>query len=231
MKFARFLTVSVSTALVVLVLNPLFSDEETNVSANVTLTSDYSFRGWSQTTRDPAIQGGFDLDLSDTFSIGTWGSTVNFGSDTSMELDLYLSMAFETPIPVSLSMIRFEYPSEGEELDYWEFSTSLEVSDVLTIGMNYSPAYLGSEGPTFFYPFVAVDASSLGMPPIGVHMGWSMADEDSFFSDGEDNYLDFRVDFTQTLAGLDVTFAVVGTTLEDVNDAGTRLLLELSKSL
>ena len=27
------------------------------ISGNVTIATDYSFRGWSQTTRDPAIQG------------------------------------------------------------------------------------------------------------------------------------------------------------------------------
>ena len=37
------------------------------VSGNVTLTSDYSFRGWSQTTRDPAIQGGFDIEFEEGF--------------------------------------------------------------------------------------------------------------------------------------------------------------------
>lgn len=46
-------------------------------SANVTLTSDYPFRGVSQTTRDPAIQGGFDVGFSNGLYVGTWASNVN----------------------------------------------------------------------------------------------------------------------------------------------------------
>ena len=50
-------------------------------SANVTLTSDYRFRGISQTGEDAAIQGGFDLGFEPGFYIGTWASSVDFGGD------------------------------------------------------------------------------------------------------------------------------------------------------
>ncbi|HDY83020.1 MAG TPA: hypothetical protein ENH48_08720, partial [Halieaceae bacterium] len=48
------------------------------ISANVALTSDYKFRGISQSNQDGALQGGFDAEFGPGFYVGTWGSTVNF---------------------------------------------------------------------------------------------------------------------------------------------------------
>lgn len=63
------------------------------VSGNVALTSDYVFRGLTQTWSRPAIQGGADLTLRNGLSAGIWGSSVSDKSypGGSMELDLYAS--------------------------------------------------------------------------------------------------------------------------------------------
>ena len=45
-------------------------DDGPAITGNVTLASDYSFRGWSQTQRDPAIQGGFDIAIASGFYFG-----------------------------------------------------------------------------------------------------------------------------------------------------------------
>ena len=62
------------------------------ISGNVALTTDYIWRGMSQTDGSPAIQGGFDADFGNGIYAGAWGSNVDFGSDSdeSMELDLSL---------------------------------------------------------------------------------------------------------------------------------------------
>ena len=51
---------------------------EVEISGNVALTSDYKFRGISQSNEDIAIQGGFDVAFENGIYIGTWGSTVDF---------------------------------------------------------------------------------------------------------------------------------------------------------
>ncbi len=48
-----------------------------SISANVGLYSDYIFRGYTQTKHQPALQGGFDVEHSIGFYIGTWASNVN----------------------------------------------------------------------------------------------------------------------------------------------------------
>jgi len=65
-----------------------------SLTGNIALTSDYVFRGVSQTQNGPAIQGGFDYAHSSGFYVGTWASNVDWVSlgykeDSSMEIDLY----------------------------------------------------------------------------------------------------------------------------------------------
>src|SRR5574340_378674 len=65
------------------------------LSANVGMTSDYIFRGISQTGGDPAVQGGLDYTHSSGFYLGTWGSNVGWIEDYqgygsgNVEIDLY----------------------------------------------------------------------------------------------------------------------------------------------
>lgn len=61
-----------------------------DVSANAGVTSDYVFRGVSQTEEDTALQAGVDLG-SGAFYAGAWASNVSYAGDdeTSLEADLY----------------------------------------------------------------------------------------------------------------------------------------------
>lgn len=72
-------------------------------SGNLSLTSDYVFRGVSQTNEDPALQGGIEIFFNSGahdsgFYVGAWGSNVSWLSDyssaatpisSSIELDVY----------------------------------------------------------------------------------------------------------------------------------------------
>lgn len=58
-----------------------------SLTGNVALTSDYLFRGISQTDEGPAVQGGFTLSGESGFYLSTWGSNIKFG-EGSMELDI-----------------------------------------------------------------------------------------------------------------------------------------------
>lgn len=66
-----------------------------SVSGNFGLTSDYIFRGVSQTQHTPAVQGGFDYSHTSGVYLGTWASNVSwvkeggFKNNSSLEIDLY----------------------------------------------------------------------------------------------------------------------------------------------
>ncbi|EEO27075.2 TorF family putative porin [Oxalobacter paraformigenes] len=65
-------------------------------SANVSLTSDYAYRGISQTDERPAIQGGFGFEHDSGFYASLWGSSISWLHDmseggapsSSLELDI-----------------------------------------------------------------------------------------------------------------------------------------------
>jgi len=64
------------------------------ISGNLTLASEYIYRGIGQTNRKPALQGGFDAAHRSGFYIGNWNSNVSWLSDqgglsNSLEMDFY----------------------------------------------------------------------------------------------------------------------------------------------
>lgn len=92
------------------------------VTANVGLVSDYVWRGISQTSHNPAIQGGFDYAHSSGFYAGVWGSNVSWIVDTAttlngvgsagLELDTYLGFknSFAQDFTYDVGFIRYNYP-------------------------------------------------------------------------------------------------------------------------
>ncbi|GAB3255407.1 TorF family putative porin [Chitinimonas naiadis] len=63
-------------------------------TGNVAVTSDYLFRGITQTNNKAAIQGGFDFAHKSGFYAGAWGSSISWLSDQGSgsyptELDVY----------------------------------------------------------------------------------------------------------------------------------------------
>jgi uncharacterized protein (TIGR02001 family) len=67
---------------------------EHQLSYNAALTTEYRYRGLSQSRFDPALQGGADYTHSPTgFYVGTWLSTIKWtkdlGGDGNVEVDLY----------------------------------------------------------------------------------------------------------------------------------------------
>ncbi len=203
---------------------------ELEVSANMTLATDYSFRGWSQTTRDPAIQGGIDVAFDNGVWVGTWASNVNFGMSNSMELDIYVgySQTVNEDLSWDLTAISFSYPSEGNILDYYEFGGSVYYKD-LTFGLMMSQEYLGNGGPVLRYPYASYSFALNENFSLDLQVGWSMVDQENFFGE-DDSYMDFSATVTRPWEGLDVSLALVGTTLEDNEDTDTRLILSFSTS-
>ena len=63
--------------------------QELKIAPNIAFTTDYVFRGVSQTQGDPAVQGGLDASYGVLYA-GVWASNVDFGvKDPDMEIDLY----------------------------------------------------------------------------------------------------------------------------------------------
>lgn len=201
------------------------------IEANVALATDYVFRGFSQTDENPAISGGFDYDFGNGFSVGTWASNVNFGDNTSSEIDLYGGYSFNVSegVSIDLSYVYFAYPGETDALNYSEFVAGIGFGD-LGFSLVYSPDYFGSESDAFVLN--ADYEKSLGENlGLSVHLGYSDVDEDDFFDAGESSYIDYSIGLSTSAAGVDLGLTLYGTDLDNIDAADDRIVFSISKSL
>jgi len=95
------------------------------VTANVTLASQYRFRGISQTNSLPAIQGGFDYAHESGFYIGNWNSSiswindgytgVNPGVSAPVEMDFYAGYKKEVTdgLTLDIGLLQYYYPTKN----------------------------------------------------------------------------------------------------------------------
>ncbi len=65
------------------------------VSANVSLVSNYVYRGLTLSGGTPAIQGGIDLNFDTGFYVGTWASSIDTITGNEIELDFYMGYGGE----------------------------------------------------------------------------------------------------------------------------------------
>ncbi len=138
---------------------------EFKYSFNGGITSDYVFRGFSQTAERPTGQGGLDLTYG-IFYTGFWASGLDFGMDNGRhiaraEVDLYAGFKpVWNKITFDVGAIYYAYPGAKDkaavitgELDYAElkFGMSRDVWKDGTLASTYfwSPDYTNSTGRVF----------------------------------------------------------------------------------
>ena len=143
------------------------SEGPISVSANITLASEYVFRGVTQSDENPAIQGGIDLgyDAGNDIGLylGLWASNVDFNDDdeATIETDLYggINYAFGDFI-ADAGFIYYAYPGAEDSLnyDFWELQGKLTYNfdfASVTGSINYSPDYFGGSGDSMYYKLAA----------------------------------------------------------------------------
>lgn len=209
------------------------------VSGNVTLASDYRFRGISQLEGDisPAIQGGFDVAFENGIYAGTWASNVNF-SGSAIELDLYGGWSGDITETINLDVgyLYYAYPKDGsDDLDYYEFYTKATIWDI-TFGLAYSPDYFAETGKFFYvsgdYSWAFAENFNLDL-----HVGYNSFDDQDFLSDGEDEYWDYSIGVSTSYFDLDWAANFIGTSLDDEDYFNAddlideTIVLSVSKSL
>lgn len=124
------------------------AQSQPDVAFNIGVTSDYVFRGFSQTNEEPAIQGGVDASFG-SFYAGAWASNVDFGDDTDAELDIYGGYLFDVAgFDVDVGVIGYHYIGAPNFTDYDLVEFKAEVSrsiDRVSFGASvyYSPDFFG----------------------------------------------------------------------------------------
>jgi uncharacterized protein (TIGR02001 family) len=83
------------------------------VTGNLSIVTDYRFRGISQTFVQPAIQGGIDYTHASGFYLGNWDSNVSGQSfyDGTIEMDFYGGYRFGAgPLGLDVGVLEYYYP-------------------------------------------------------------------------------------------------------------------------
>jgi uncharacterized protein (TIGR02001 family) len=218
----------------------------TSVSGNVTLATDYRFRGVSQLDRSPAIQGGLDVNWENGFYVGAWASNVSF-SGGAIEIDWYAGYAgsINDSTDFDLGVLYYSYPEDDADPDlaYWEIYGSVTFRDV-TFGLHYSPDYF-AETDKFFYVYSSYSYPLMDNLSLDMHVAWNLFDSDEAYAafiapesgSAGDNYVDFKFGLTWNVLDLDVGVHYIGTDISRSDCfGGTKLcsdsaVLSVSKSL
>lgn len=113
------------------------------VSANAALTTDYKFRGVSQTQSGPAFQGGFDADFGNGFYVGNWNSNISFtGTEgAGLEMDFYGGYAGEVNgVSYDVGALKYYYeglPNTSPDADTLELYGNVGYNG-FSLGVSYS---------------------------------------------------------------------------------------------
>lgn len=90
------------------------------LSGNISLTSNYKFRGQDQDTSrsravKPALQGGFDYAFGESgWYVGNWNSTVDWLDGNSLEADLYGGYKFKAgEVGMDVGAITYLFPGNS----------------------------------------------------------------------------------------------------------------------
>lgn len=170
------------------------------VSGTVTATTDYDWRGVTQTAQDPALQGSLDYASDMGLYAGVWASNVDFGSgDPNVEIDLYAGWSGGETLVWDVGAVYYTYPGESS-FNFPELYGSLGW-EFIEGKISYSWDFAGTSETAFYYE-ANID---YGLPAnFGVigHIGYSDGDgiEAAY---GQDNYMDWAVGMTYTWSHFD----------------------------
>lgn len=196
------------------------------VTGSVALTSDYIFRGVSQTNQNPALQGGIEYAADNGLYIGAWGSNVSWLHDTvvigdsisnSLELDAYAGYRgkFNDTFGYDVGVLTYWYP--GDYPSGFNKADTTEIYVGVTAGLfalKYSYAltdlfgYADSDGSS--YLDASVNWEFQPTWTLNLHAGKQWIENNEDFE-----YTDWKVGVTKTFeGGYSIAFAYTDTDAE-----------------
>lgn len=223
--------------------------DDENFSGNVSIATDYVFRGISQTDSNPAVQGGFDYASPVGLYVGAWASNVAFGG--SIEMDWYAGFANEVGgLSYDLGVIYYTYPKSHDdpEIDFFEGYLKLgytlpalgPVEPSVGAGYAYSPDFFGEDGKAHYLN----GSLNLGLPyglGLAGEVGWQKVEGDKTTGDGNGldgddgfDYVHYRFGASASVKGFDLDLSYHNTTEATFlgrSIADDRVVFTVSRSL
>ena len=211
-------------------------------TGNVAATTDYRFRGITQSSNNPAIQGGFTFSHKSGAYLALWGSSIDFNTPgVSTETDVSLGYTNTLKLSDTLAptydvgVIRYGYigsdskftnPYNGDNgFDFTEvygkliFPSTVFKGDALSVGVNYSDDYWGHTDEFWYfnvgYTAPIADTGFTGLASVGYN---KLKNKDSLLivaggPGKDDDYVDYKVGVNYNFLGITAELDVVGTNI------------------
>ncbi|MBS3799255.1 TorF family putative porin [Pseudoalteromonas sp. BDTF-M6] len=203
-------------ALLALSLTPLASQAE--VTANVAASSNYYWRGVTQSDDGAAVSGGIDYASDTGFYAGTWLSNIDFGdaASTSYEMDLYAGFAGSVDdIGYDVGYIYYAYPDAEGDIGFGEIYGSVSWQ-WLSAGASYLVNAEGDATDEEDMLYLELNASFtiLKDTELALHFGHSSGDTVEEWYGEDDSYIDYAVSISKS----GFTFGLLQTDLDADDD-------------
>ena len=220
---------------------------------NIGVVSDYRFRGLSQSSKDPALQGGIDFTDKNGFYLGTWGSTIHWTQDDAKVYGLNPGAADSGSNHVEVDLyggyrgtINKDLSYEVGLLEYWypgnEYQNIVDAANVNTLEIHGALTYKVftvkySSSLTNIFGFV--DSKNSGYLELAANFdlgnGFTLTPHvghQTISNTPASDYTDYSLALAKDLGhGLSVSASVVGTsthaylTSSGANKGGTGVVL------
>lgn len=198
---------------------PAAEEAGSNLSWNLSVTSDYVFRGITQTNFDPALQGGLDYAFGGSgWYIGAWASNVDFNDPDGpdIELDTYAGYggAVSDDWSYDLRAVRYTYFGENSaygNIDYNEFSAATTFNEMLTLTLAYAPDYANADFSSLYF-------NVAGSWEVGNGFSVNAGVGHSKFSDNVGSYTDWTVGVSRSFGPVEAALGYFDTTGGYVDD-------------
>ena len=182
---------------------------QAQVTGNLGLTSDYRFRGVSQTQNAPAVQGGIDYTHSSGFYVGNWNSSVSsdlYTNGAGVESDLYAGFKSKfLGFDLDVGSMNYFYPratnGTSTNFDTNELYVAVGKGPLTAKVSNSLSNYFGTANSKNSQYYQADIAQPLGKSKISLlaHIGRTEVNNNSSL-----NYTDYNVGLGYNLQGWDL---------------------------
>jgi len=181
---------------------------------NVGATTDYRYRGISQSRLKPALQGGVDY-TAGAFYVGAWASTIKWikdtpGGDGNVELDIYGGYKGEIAkdLGYDVGILNYVYPSNSLPTN----ANTTELYGAITYGpatAKYSHAVTNTFGnansKNSYYLDLSATFEVAGLSVVP-HIGYQ-----KIKGTADASYTDYSLTVSKDFSGLVPSLALVGT--------------------
>jgi uncharacterized protein (TIGR02001 family) len=168
-----------------------------DVSSTLTLSSDYDFRGMTQSALGPALAASLDWSGESGVYVGAWASNVDFGTESEVEVDALVGYSgqFNDDIGFDIGAVYYSYWPDDDDYNYGELYAGLSYK-ALSAKLWHAPDYFKSGESAFYLEAEATLPLPQGFD-LTLHAGYNHGDYWKVFYEG--SYVDYSIGVTRTI--------------------------------